>query len=60
VRLQLEGGGSNYYNDEEERGEDKCEGNHRVKENNTNINMAVLLPQEETVPLRRSVDKVGF
>ena len=41
------GGGANYHS-EEERGEDKCKGNHKVKENNTNINIAALLPQEET------------
>ncbi len=53
------GGGSNHYN-EQERDEEKREGNHRVKENNTNINMATLRPQKECVPLRRSVDMWVF
>jgi hypothetical protein len=58
VRVQLVGGGSNYYSDEEERGEDKCEGNHRVKENNTNINiwLSYSLRKKQSA-LRRSVDK---
>jgi hypothetical protein len=54
-------GGSSHCSDEEERSEDKCEGNHRVKENNTNIIMAALLRQEETKYCkRRSVDKWAF
>lgn len=40
--------GSNHCSDEEERDENKCEENHKVKENKTDIKMTALLPQEET------------
>jgi hypothetical protein len=53
--------GSNHCSNEEERDENKCEENHRAKENNTNFKNGCFAPSgRDEVPLRRSVDKWAF